>query len=91
MEGKTAEAKEEVEKVEKRRNPYMFEPDVLLTGLLECVRRLKAPENFLEGMPEAWEPVGLPAYQWFVRFKYMPIFAQLEERDACWYDHEFAF
>ena len=35
VEGKTAEAKEEVEKAEKRRNPYMYEPDVLLTGLRE--------------------------------------------------------
>ena len=32
VEGKTAEAKEDVEKAEKRRNPYRFEPDVLLTG-----------------------------------------------------------
>ena len=91
VEGKTAEAKEEVERVEKRRNPYRFEPDVLLTGLREWDRRLKAPENFLERMPEAWEPVDSPAYQWFVRFKYMPILAQLEEREVCWLDHEFAF
>ena len=69
VEGKTAEAKEEVEKAEKRRNPYRYEPDVLLTRLRECYRRLKAPENYLEGMPEAWEPVDSPAYQWFVRFK----------------------
>ena len=73
VEGKTAEAKEEAERVEKRRNPFRYEPDVLLTGLLELDRRLKTPENFLEGMPEAWEPVDSPAYQWFVRFKYMPI------------------
>ena len=26
-----------------------------------------------------------------MRFKYMPIFVQLEEKDVCWYDHEFAF
>ena len=32
-----------------------------------------------------------PAYQWFVRFKYMPILAQLEEKEVCLYDHEFAF
>ena len=65
---------------------------MLLTGLRECDRRLKAPENYLEGMPEAWEPVDSPAYQWFVRFKYMPIFAQLEEGGTvCWYDHGFAF
>ena len=49
VEGKTAEAKEEVEKAEKRRNPYRYEPDVLLTGLREWDKRLKAPENFLEG------------------------------------------
>ena len=92
VEGKTAEAKEEVEKVEKRRNPYRFEPDVLLTGLREWGRRVRAPENYLEGMPEACEPVDSPAYQWFVRFKYMPIFAQLEEGGVvCWHDHEFAF
>ena len=29
VEGNTAEAKEEVENAEKRRNPYRFEPDVL--------------------------------------------------------------
>ena len=46
--------------------------------LLECDRRMKVPENYLEGMPEAYEPADSPAYQWFVRFKYMPIFAQLE-------------
>ena len=45
----------------------------------------------MEGTPEAYEPVDSPAYQWFVRFKYMPILAQLEEKDVCWYDHEFAF
>ena len=91
VEGKTAEAKEEVERVEKMRNPYRYEPDVLLTGIREWDRRLKVPENYLEGMPEAYEPVDSPAYQWFVRFKYMPIFAQLEERDVCWLDHDFAF
>ena len=42
-------------------------------------------------MLDAWVPVDSPAYQWFVRFKYMPILAQLEEMDVCWYDHEFAF
>ena len=77
VEGKTAEANEEEEKAEKRRNPYMYEPDILLTGLREWNRRLKVPENYLEGMSEACEPVYSPAYQWFVRFKYMPIFAQL--------------
>ena len=49
VEGKTAEAKEEVERVEKRRNPYRFEPDVLLTGIREWYKRLKVPENYLEG------------------------------------------
>ena len=63
-----------------------------MTGLREWDRRLKAPENYLERMPEAWEPVDSPAYQWFVRFKYMPIFAQLDDvGNVCWYDHEFAF
>ena len=32
-----------------------------------------------------------PAYQWFVRFKYMPIVSQLDEGTKCWYDLEFAF
>ena len=35
VEGKTAEAKEEVEKAEKMRNPYRLEPDMLLTELRE--------------------------------------------------------
>ena len=52
---------------------------------------MKTSENFLEGMAEEHEPVDSPAYQWFVRFKYMPILAQLEEKDVCWYDHELAF
>ena len=78
VEGKTMEAKEEVERAEKRRNPYRYEPGVLLTWLRECDKRLKTPENFLDGMPEALDPVDSPAYQWFVRFKYMPILAQLE-------------
>ena len=65
---------------------------MLLPGLREWDRRLKVPENHLEGMPEAWEPVDSPAYQWFVRFKYMPILSQLEDAGTtCWYDHEFAF
>ena len=59
---------------------------------MEWDRRLKVPENYLEGLPEAWEPVDSPAHQWFVRFKYMPIFAQLEDAgNTCWYDHDFAF
>ena len=49
MEGKTAEAKQEAEKTDKRRNPYMYEADVLLTGLREWDRRLKVPENYLDG------------------------------------------
>ena len=79
-----------MEKAEKRRNPYRYEPDVLLTGLREWDKRLKAPENFLEGMPEAWEAVDSPAYQWFVRFKYMPILARLDEGIVCWHDLEYA-
>ena len=81
-----------MEKADKRRNPYRYEADVLLTGLREWDRRLKTPENYLEGMAEAWEPVDSPAYQWFVRFKYMPILSQLEdESSVCWHDLEFAF
>ena len=83
MEGKTAEAKREVEKADKRRNPYRYEADVLLTGLREWDRRLKAPEIYLQGMSEAREPVDSPAYQWFVRLKYMPIFSQLEDGGQC--------
>ena len=63
VDGKTGEANQEVEKAEKRRNPYRYEPDVLLTGLREWDRRLVGPENYLEGMSEAWEPVDSPAYQ----------------------------
>ena len=33
VDGNTEEAKAEVERVEKRRNPYRYEPDVLLTGV----------------------------------------------------------
>ena len=54
MEGKSEEAKDEIEKADKRRNPYRYEADVLLTGLRECDRRMKVPENYLEGMPEAY-------------------------------------
>ena len=92
MEGKSAKAKDEMEKADKRMNPYRYEADVLLTGLREWDRRMKVSENYLEWMPEAWEPVDSPAYQWFVRFKYMPIVSQLEDEGTkCWYDHEFAF
>ena len=50
------------------------------------------PENYLEGMPEDYESVDSPAYQWFVRFKYMPIVSQLEDEGTkYWWDHEFAF
>ena len=45
VEGKTEEAKAEVERVEKRRNPYRHEPDVLLTGLREWNKRMKVPDN----------------------------------------------
>ena len=61
------------------RNPYRYEADVMFTGLLEWDRRMKVPEKYLEEMPEAWEPVNSPAYQWFMKFKYMPIFSQLED------------
>ena len=52
---------------------------------------MKVSENFLEGMPEAREPVDSPAYQWFVRFMYMPIASHLEVEAKCWYDNEMAF
>ena len=38
----------------------MYEADVLLTGLRELNKRLKAPENYLEGMAVALEPVDSP-------------------------------
>ena len=91
IEGKSEETKCEMEKADKRRNPFRFEGDVWLTGLRKCDKQIKVSESYLERMPEAREPVDSPAYQWFVRFKYMPIFAQLEERVVCWYDREFAF
>ena len=91
MEGKSAEANDEMEKANKRRSPYMFEADVLLTWQLEWDRRMKVPENYMVGMPEAYEPVDSPAYQRFVRFKYMPIVSQLDEWTKCLYDLELAF
>ena len=66
MEGKSEDAKDKIEKADKSRNIYRFEADVLLTWLREWDRRTKVPENYLEGMPEAMEPVDSPAYQWFV-------------------------
>ena len=32
-----------------------------------------------------------PEYQWFVRFKYMPIVARLDDGIVCWHDLECAF
>ena len=52
---------------------------------------MKTSENFLEGMAEEHEPVDSPAYQWFVRFTYMPIVARLDEGIVCLHDLEFAF
>ena len=52
---------------------------------------MKVSESYLEGMPEAMDPVDAPACQWFVRFKYMPMASQLEVEAKCWYDHEMAF
>ena len=52
---------------------------------------MKTSESFPEGMQEAHEPVDSPAYQWFVRFKYMPIVARLDEETVCWRELEFAF
>ena len=37
------------------------------------------------------ETVDSPAYQWFVRFKYMPLASQSKVEAKCWYDHEMAF
>ena len=91
MEGKSEESNDDMEMADKRRNSFMFEADVLLTGLREWDRRMNVPENYLEGMPEAYEPVDSPAYEWFVMFKYIPIVSQLDEGTKCWYDHEFAF
>ena len=70
---KSEESKSEVLNADKRRNHFRFEADVLLTGLREWDKLIKMSENYLEGMPEAREPVESPAYQWFVRFKYIPI------------------
>ena len=67
-----------MEKADKRRNPFRFEADVLLTGLWEWDKLMKMSESYLEWMPEAREPVDSPAYQWFVRLKYMPIASQLQ-------------
>ena len=62
-----------------------------MTGLRAWDKTMRVPENFLEEMPEAYEPVDSPAYQWFVRFKYIQVVSQLDEGSECWYDHEFAF
>ena len=72
-------------------NPLRYEGDVLLTGLRAWDKQIKVSERYLEGMPEAREPVILPAYKWFVRFKYTPVVAQLETDVECLYDHEMAF
>ena len=69
MEWKSEETKNDMERADKRSNPFRFETDVSLTRLRECDKRMKVSENFLEGMPEAREPVDSPAYQLFVRFK----------------------
>ena len=63
MEGRSAEDKDEMEKADKTRNPYMFEVYVLLTGLLEWNMRMKVPENYLEEMREVLELVDSSAYQ----------------------------
>ena len=80
-----------MEKADKRRNPFRFEADVLLKGLQEWYKRMKVSESFLEWMPEAREPVDSPAYQGFVRFKYVPMASQLEVEAKCFYDYEMAF
>ena len=48
---------------------------------------MKMSEKYLDGMLEAMEPVDSPAYQWFVRFKYMPVAAHLEVDAKCFNDH----
>ena len=52
---------------------------------------MKVSESFLDGMQEAMEPDDSPAYQWLVRFKYMPMASQLDVEAKCWYDYEMAF
>ena len=86
MEGKSEETKNEMEKADKRRNTFRFEADVLLTGLLEWDKMMKVSESFLKVMPEAMELVDSPAYQWFVRFKYMPMASQLDVEVKCFHD-----
>ena len=39
MEGKSEETKNEMEKADKRRNPFRFEAEVLLTGLREWYKK----------------------------------------------------
>ena len=63
MEWKSEETRSEVVKADKRRNPFRFEADVLLTGLREWDKGMNVSESFFEGMPEAREPVDSPAYQ----------------------------
>ena len=91
VEGKSEEARSDTERADKRRNTFRFEAAVLLTGLREWDKRMKVFENYLEWMPEAKVPVDSPAYQWFVRFKYMHMASQVEVEVMCWYDHEMAF
>ena len=91
IEGKSNEDKREAERADTRGNHYRYKADVLLTGLIAWDREIRMSETFLEWMPEAHEPVESPAYQWFVRFKYMPIVARLDEGFVCWHDLEHAF
>ena len=63
----------------------------MLKWLREWDKRLKVSESFLEGKPDAREPVDSPAYQWFVRLEYMPMASQLEVEAKCFYDYEMAF
>ena len=47
-------------------------------------------EDFREFLERYVEPVDSPAYNWFVRFKYMPMVSQLDTDVKCFWDHDMA-
>ena len=53
MQGKSTEAKDEMEKADKMRNPYRYEADVLLTGT-GVVQEDEGSGELLEMDPEAY-------------------------------------
>ena len=71
--------------------PVLHTKDVMLTGMQEWDQKLKALEYFLEYMVEFHEPVYSSAYQWMVRFKYMPMFAEQECDIVCLHELKFVF